>query len=47
MAEAVGNDVVALRRVRFGPIELGDLAEGRARRLSEAEVASLWEDAGA
>ncbi len=29
MAEAVGNRVVALRRIRFGPLELGDLAEGR------------------
>jgi 23S rRNA pseudouridine2605 synthase len=41
MAEAVGNDVVALRRVRFGPVELGDLAEGEARRLSAGEVAAL------
>jgi 23S rRNA pseudouridine2605 synthase len=41
MAEAIGNRVVALRRVRFGPIELGDLAEGEARRLSEAEVEAL------
>ena len=31
--------MVALRRVRFGPIELGDLPEGEARRLSEDEVA--------
>jgi 23S rRNA pseudouridine2605 synthase len=46
MAEAIGNEVVALRRVRFGPIELGKLAEGRSRRLSEEEIASLWEDAG-
>jgi 23S rRNA pseudouridine2605 synthase len=45
MAETVGNDVVALRRVRFGPVELGALPTGEARRLSEAEVASLWEDA--
>lgn len=41
MAEAVGNDVVALCRVRFGPIELGDLQAGRARRLSAAELAAL------
>ena len=41
MAEAVGNGVVALRRVRFGPIELGGLAEGEARRLSADEVAAL------
>jgi 23S rRNA pseudouridine2605 synthase len=44
MAEAVGNEVVALRRVRFGPVELGGLAEGEARRLAADEVLSLWED---
>jgi 23S rRNA pseudouridine2605 synthase len=41
MAEAVGNDVVALRRVRFGPIELGDLTEGAARRLAPEEIERL------
>jgi len=45
MAEAVGNGVATLRRIRFGPIELGDLPEGDARRLSAEEVAALWEDA--
>ncbi|MEX2107474.1 MAG: pseudouridine synthase [Solirubrobacterales bacterium] len=45
MAEAVDNGVVALCRVRFGPIELGDLREGAARRLSAEEVSRLWEDA--
>lgn len=44
MFEAVGNRVVSLRRVRFGSIELGGLSEGRARRLSDAEVSRLWED---
>lgn len=43
MAEAIGNEVVALRRVRFGPLELGGLSEGAARRLSAAEVARLRE----
>jgi 23S rRNA pseudouridine2605 synthase len=43
MAEAVGNEVVALRRVRFGPVELGSLAEGEARPLTAAEVAGLRE----
>jgi len=43
MAEAVGNDVVALQRVRFGPVDLGDLPEGGARRLSDREVAGLRE----
>jgi len=41
MVEAVGNRVVALRRVRFGPVELGGLGGGGARRLSEAEVEAL------
>jgi len=41
MVEAVGNEVVGLRRVAFGPLELGKLAVGKARRLSEAEVQSL------
>jgi 23S rRNA pseudouridine2605 synthase len=43
MAEAVGNEVVALCRIRFGPVELGDLPEGQGRRLSAAEVALLHE----
>jgi len=41
MAEAVGNEVVELRRVAFGPVELGDLAEGDARRLTDDELATL------
>jgi 23S rRNA pseudouridine2605 synthase len=41
MAEAVGNRVVELRRVRFGPLGLGDLGPGAARRLSEVEVELL------
>jgi 23S rRNA pseudouridine2605 synthase len=46
MAEAVGNEVVELKRVRFGPLELGDLREGAVRRLRPAEVRKLWKDAG-
>ena len=41
MAEAVRNRVVSLRRVRFGPIALGRLAEGEARRLTPDEVETL------
>jgi 23S rRNA pseudouridine2605 synthase len=44
MAEAIGNRIVKLRRVRFGSIELGRLANGQARRLSEKDIARLWED---
>ena len=43
MAEAVGNGVISLRRVRFGPVALGDLGEGEARRLTGDEVAALRE----
>jgi 23S rRNA pseudouridine2605 synthase len=45
MAEAIGNRVMKLRRVRFGPIELGRLTRGKARRLGEDEISRLWEDA--
>ena len=41
MLEAVGNEVVALRRVRFGPLTLGNLKEGAARQLSPAEISRL------
>jgi 23S rRNA pseudouridine2605 synthase len=46
MAAAVGNEVLALERVRFGAIALGRLEPGRARRLRPAEVERLWKDAG-
>ena len=45
MAEAVGNSVVGLTRIRIGSLELGDLPEGESRRLGEDEVRALWEDA--
>lgn len=44
MAEAVGNVVTSLERIRFGRLELGDLGRGEARRLEQGEIASLWED---
>jgi 23S rRNA pseudouridine2605 synthase len=46
MCEAVGHPVKRLERIRFGPLELGGLAPGRWRRLSEAEVRELtvWAD---
>jgi 23S rRNA pseudouridine2605 synthase len=45
MAEAVGNDVASLERVRFASLRLGDLAEGDARRLRDSELRRLWKDA--
>jgi 23S rRNA pseudouridine2605 synthase len=41
MLYAVGHPVVRLRRVRFGPITLGDLASGAWRELDAREVAEL------
>jgi 23S rRNA pseudouridine2605 synthase len=45
MLEAVGNEVVKLQRVKFGPLGLNTLQVGRARRLSEEEIAQLREAA--
>jgi len=41
MCEEVGHPVVRLVRVRFGPLELGVLKEGRHRRLTSTEVEAL------
>ena len=41
MVEAVGNRVVALQRIGFGPLKLGKLGEGASRRLSAAEIEAL------
>jgi 23S rRNA pseudouridine2605 synthase len=45
MAEAVGNEVTSLERLRFASLRLGDLAEGEARRLRDSELRRLWQDA--
>jgi 23S rRNA pseudouridine2605 synthase len=45
MAEAIGNEIVSLRRLGFGTLRLGRLAEGEARRLRAPEVERLWKDA--
>ena len=44
MAEAVGNEVVSLKRIRIGSLELGELAPGASRRLDDDEVQALWVD---
>ena len=45
MAEAIGNEVTSLERLRFASLRLGDLAEGEARRLRDSELRRLWKDA--
>ncbi len=46
MLSHVGHPVRVLRRVGFGPLELGDLRQGDSRPLSDAEVAALRGAAG-
>jgi 23S rRNA pseudouridine2605 synthase len=46
MVEAINRRVRDLRRVRFGPLGLGDLPTGKARRLTPAEVERLYKAAG-
>lgn len=41
MFEAVGHRVLALRRVRFGPLTLGDMRPGQWRELTGEEVEAL------
>jgi 23S rRNA pseudouridine2605 synthase len=41
MLDGVGHPVLELIRLRMGPIALGDLAPGQARRLTPAEVHAL------
>lgn len=46
MCAAVGHPVRSLERIRFGPLELGDLPPGVARRLGPAELRALAAAAG-
>jgi len=46
MVEAVGNRVVELRRVNFGPLALGKLGLGKSRTLTPAELQALRKAAG-
>jgi len=41
LMEAIGHKVLYLKRVRFGPLELGKLQRGHWRELEEAEVKAL------
>jgi 23S rRNA pseudouridine2605 synthase len=45
MLEAVGHPVLKLRRIRFGPLNLGDLPIGRYRFLTDPEIHRLKEAA--
>ena len=41
MVEQVGHQVVMLRRIRFGPLKLGELPRGKWRELTSEELAEL------
>ena len=41
MVAAVGHEVVMLRRIRFGPLKLGDLPRGMWRELTQEELREL------
>ena len=41
MIDAIGHQVVRLKRVRFGPILLGDLPSGMWRKLTDEEIKKL------
>ena len=47
LLEAVGHQVRGLKRVRFGPIRLGDLAVGERRPLTESEIRDIHSRVGA
>lgn len=46
MMRAVANGVTGLHRVAIGPLQLGDLPEGRARNLSSSEALALRKAVG-
>lgn len=43
MVEQIGHQVVLLRRIRFGPLKLGDLPRGMWRPLTDEELAQIKE----
>jgi 23S rRNA pseudouridine2605 synthase len=46
MVEALGHQVIRLKRVKYGPVELGALARGEWRDLSAQEISDLRRSAG-
>lgn len=43
MVEQIGHQVVLLRRIRFGPLKLGDLPRGMWRPLTQEELKQVTE----
>ena len=47
MVEAVGHRVLRLKRVAYGPLQLGQMQRGQWRELTADEVTALKKSAGA
>jgi 23S rRNA pseudouridine2605 synthase len=45
MLKAAGHEVTRLKRIAFGPLELGDLAPGKWRDISMDEIRAAFPDA--
>jgi pseudouridine synthase len=41
MCDKVGHPVISLKRIKFGPLELGDLKPGKYRELKPKEIQAL------
>jgi len=46
MCEAVGNPVLKIKRIAYGPVRLGDLEPGACRRLAHGEIRRIREQSG-
>ena len=46
MVDALGHQVLRLKRVKYGSLELGAMKRGQWRQLSEREISDLKRDAG-
>ena len=46
MMEEIGHEVLKLKRIAYGPLKLGNLKEGKSRRLKEIEIKKLKESVG-
>ncbi len=46
MGQVTGHPVLRIKRVAYGPIQLGDLKPGEHRKLSETEVFTLYKVTG-
>ncbi len=46
MGQVTGHQVLRIKRIAYGPIQLGDMKPGEYRRLSDVEVLTLYDVTG-